>query len=149
MRIYHEVTLKGTNYELPCKAVIDTGSEISLIPTSIANQIGVFETLDVTKVIGVHNDSKECKIVIANILFPSLENAGGNFRFALTPYSTDLIIGMDILTPLGISIDTRKKFLQKKNEIWEAFKTLAGIGVIVYGCKKVFDYLAEEEKDSK
>ena len=56
------------------------------------------------------------------------------------------IIGMDVLKPLGIGIETKTGELSIKNEIWEAFKTISGIGVAFFLGVKILEKLFEEEK---
>jgi hypothetical protein len=46
---------------------------------------------------------------------------------------------MDVLKPLGISVDTASHQLSVKNEVWEAFKTLAAIGILVVGGVKLLE----------
>ena len=49
------------------------------------------------------------------------------------------IIGMDVLKPLGIGIETKTGELSIKNEIWEAFKTISGIGVTFFLGVKILE----------
>ncbi len=64
---------------------------------------------------------------------------------AVSDIEGDPIIGMDVLKPLGITIDSRTEELLIKNVIWEAFKTLSGIGVAVFIVVKILDKLFEKE----
>ena len=51
----------------------------------------------------------------------------------MSPTEPKIIVGMTILQPLGITIDTKTHKLYIKNEIWEAFKTVVGNGVLILG----------------
>ena len=143
MEIYVEVHLQGgTNYASH-SALVDTGAELSLIPSSIARNIGAWNTSQQTNVVGVHGQGRILPIVVTNLYFPSLNNAGGEVAFAMSDVEQELIVGMDILRPLGIIVDTKTSELSIKNEIWEAFKTLATVGVLVWGGIKALQKLSE------
>lgn len=143
MRIYVEVCLQGETNYTSYGALVDTGAELSLIPSSIARSIGAWSTSQQTNVIGVHGQGRILPIVVANIYFPSLNNAGGEVAFAMSDVEQEPIIGMDILKPLGIIVDTKTSKLSINNEIWEAFKTLATIGVLVWGGIKILNKLSD------
>jgi len=53
---------------------------------------------------------------------------------------------MDVLKSLGINIDTKTEELSIKHEVWEAFKTLSGIGVAFFLGVKIIEKLFEEEQ---
>lgn len=146
MRIYVEVQLQGETNSNRHSALVDTGAELSLIPSSIARNIGAWYTTCQTNVVGVHGQSRILPIVVANLYFPSLNSAGGEFPFAISDVEQELIIGMDILRPLGITVDTKTGKLSIENEIWEAFKTLAAVGVFVWGGIKVLQKLSESNE---
>ena len=143
MRIYVEVQLQGETNSTSHSALVDTGAELSLIPSSIARNIGAWNTSQQTNVVGVHGQGRILPIVVANLYFPSLNNAGGEVAFAMSDVEQELIVGMDILRPLGIIVDTKTSKLSIKNEIWEAFKTLATVGVLVWGGIKALQKLSE------
>ena len=143
MRIYVEVQLQGETNSTSHSALVDTGAELSLIPSSIARNIGAWNTSQQTNVVGVHGQGRILPIVVANLYFPSLNNAGGEVAFAMSDVEQELIVGMDILRPLGIIVDTKTSELSIKNEIWEAFKTLATVGVLVWGGIKGLQKLSE------
>ena len=84
-------------------------------------------------------------IIVACVYFPSLKGIGGRFPFVMDSTGRKLIIGMDILKPLEITIDTKTHQLSVKNEIWEAFKTLSAIGVLVVGGVKLLEALSKSE----
>jgi len=146
VRIYVEVHLQGETNYTSHSALVDTGAELSLIPLSIARNIGAWSTSQQTNVVGVHGQGRILPIVIANLYFPSLNNVGGEVAFAMSDVEQELIIGMDILRPLGIIVDTKTSKLSIKNEIWEAFKTLATVGVLVWGGIKALQKLSERNK---
>ena len=143
MRINVEVHLQGETNSTSHSALVDTGAELSLIPSSIARNIGAWNTSQQTNVVGVHGQGRILPIVVANLYFPSLNNVGGEVAFAMSDVEQELIVGMDVLRPLGITVDTRTGRLSIKNEIWEAFKTLATVGVLVWGGIKVLQKLSE------
>ena len=144
MSIYADIKLQGARNEIIKRALIDTGAEISLMPLSIAANIGAWRTNQQTNVVGVHGEAKTLPIIVAYLYFPSLNNIGGQFAFAMSNTGQEVIVGMDILKPLGITIDTKTYQLLVKNEIWEAFKTLAAIGVLVIGGVKLLEALSEQ-----
>ena len=142
MRIYADVKIKGARNEIIEKALVDTGADISLMPFSLARSIGAWRTNQQVDVAGIHGEARTLPIIVANLHFPSLNNIGGRLPFAMSNTERELIVGMDILNPLGIAIDTKTHQLSVKNEIWEAFKTLAGIGVLIFGAVKVLEALS-------
>ena len=143
-RIYVDVKLKGARGEITKAALIDTGAERSLMPLSTAVNIGAWGTNQQTNVVGVHEQARTLSIIVAYLHFPSLSNIGAQFAFAMSNKGQELIVGMDILKPSGITIDTTTHQLSVKNEIWEAFKTLAAVGVFVYGGLKLLEVLSEQ-----
>lgn len=84
-------------------------------------------------------------LVVSYIYFPSLKNIGGQLTLAMSD-GDELIIGMDLLSPLGITIDTGTHVLSVKNEIWEAFKALSAIGVIFFAGVKIAEVLSEDSQ---
>lgn len=144
MRIDVDVKLQGARSEIIETALIDTGAEISMMPLSIAANIGAWRTNQQTNVVGVHGETRILPIIVACLDFPSLNNVGGQFAFAMSNSGQELIVGMDILKPLGITIDTKTHQLYVKNEIWEAFKTLSAIGVLFIGGIKLLEALSEQ-----
>lgn len=146
MGIYVEVHLQGETNFTSHSALVDTGAELSLIPSGIARNIGAWSTSQQTNVVGVHGQGRILPIVVANLYFPSLNNVGGEVAFAMGDVEQELIIGMDILRPLGITVDTKTSRLSIENEIWEAFKTLATVGVLAWGGIKVLQKLSERNE---
>lgn len=146
MGIYVEVHLQGETNFTSHSALVDTGAELSLIPSGIARNIGAWSTSQQTNVVGVHGQGRILPIVVANLYFPSLNNVGGEVAFAMSDVEQELIIGMDILRPLGITVDTKTSRLSIENEIWEAFKALATVGVLAWGGIKVLQKLSERNE---
>ncbi len=144
MDIYTDIKLRGARNEIIEKALIDTGAEISLLPLNIAKKIGAWSTNRQTNVVGIHGKSKTLPIIVAYFYFPLLNSVGGKFEFVASNTGKELIVGMDILKPLGITIDTKTQQLLVKNEIWEAFKTLSAVGVLVYGGVKLLEAMSEK-----
>jgi predicted aspartyl protease len=145
MRIYADIILQGAKNKIKTRALIDTGAKISLMPFSIATKIGAWRTNQQVNVVGIHGETKTLPIIVAYLYFPLLNNIGGQFAFAMSNIEQEVIVGMDILKPLGITIDTKTHQLSVKNEIWEAFKTLSAIGVLVIGGVKLLEALFEKK----
>ena len=114
------------------------------MPLSIAQTIGAWSTNQQTEVVGVHGQARTLPIIVAYLYFPSLKNVGGQFAFAMSNTEQELIVGIDILKPLGITIDTKTHQLSVKNETWEAFKTLSTVGLLVYCGIKILKKLSEQ-----
>ena len=143
MGIYTDIKLKGARNEIIEDALIDTGAEISLMPLSLDINIGAWSIDQQKDVVGVHGEARTLPIKIAYLYFPSLNNMGGQFPFAVNNTGQELIVGMDILKPLGIIIDTKTHQLSVKNEIWEAFKTFSAVGVFIFTGIKLLGELSK------
>lgn len=146
MRINVDVQLEGETNLITQTALIDTGAEISIMPSSMARNIGVWSTNQQTNAVGVFGQGRTLPIIVADIHFPSLKNVGAQFPFAMSDVEQELIVGMDILTPLGVIVNTQTGQLSIKNETWEAFKILTAIGIIVWGGIKVVKKLSEQNQ---
>jgi predicted aspartyl protease len=131
MRIYKDVRFKGAKGGIIKQSLIDTGASISLVPVELANSVGAWHTNQNLNIVGVHGQKRKLPLEKMGIFFPDLENKGGYLVVSVSDIEETPIIGMDILKPLGINIDTKTGELSIKNEIWEAFKTLSGIGIAV------------------
>ena len=145
MQIHEDVLVKGEREEIVGRALIDTGAEISIIPYGLAARIGAWSTNQTVNVVGVHGQVRTFPLVVSYVFFPSLKNIGGQLTLAMSD-GDELIIGMDILSPLGISIDARTHVLSVKNEIWEAFKALSAIGVIFFAGVKIVEALSKGQQ---
>ncbi len=109
-------------------------------------EFAYWRTNQTMNIVGVHGQSRTLELGVAGVYFPSLNNVGGRFPVAVSDINQKQpIIGMDIMTPLGISIDTQPPQLSIRNESWEAFKTLAGVGVLVFAGIKILDSIFEEK----
>lgn len=146
MRIYQTIRFEGARNTIQENALIDTGAEISMIPLRLAQMIGAQRTDQTTNITGVHGQSRTLPLGVVYVYFPSLNNIGGRFLVAISDIDSEPIIGMDVMKPLGISIDTQTNQLSVKNEIWEAFKTLAGVGVLTFAGIKILESIFEEMK---
>ena len=144
MRMYEFVIFQGAKGKIKKKALIDTGAEISLIPIGLATEIGVERTNETRNLVGVHGQGRVLPLGLMGAFFPSLNNKGGQFFIAISDKEKEPIIGMNILRPLGISIDTKTSQLQVKNEIWEAFKTLSAVGVAAFLTIEVLKVILKE-----
>ena len=146
MRIYKPIKFRGAHDETIRESLIDTGASISLIPMELAVTIGAWRTNQYVNVTGVHGQSRSFPIGKIGLFFPELGDKGGYFLVAVSDVEKEPIIGMDVLKPLGISIDTKTGKLSIKNEIWEAFKTISGMGVAFFLGVKILEKLFEEER---
>lgn len=126
------------------------GAQISVIPTQIGRKIGAVETGYFTNLVGYTNEirSKKVPLVVAQIYFPSVKKRA-NVLFAMDKKTRKILIGMNILSPLGIIPNPKTGKLEVKNEIWEAFKTLSGTGVVIYGAIKVTEAVIKEIRSTK
>lgn len=138
MRIYNPIQLKASRGQVNCNCLIDTGAEVSFIPSSAASKVGAWVTNYSQTVTGVHQDTKTFPVVLVDAYFADL-SVGGRFPFVMSELTQEIIIGMDVLKPLGVSIDTATNRLSVKSEVWEAFKALAAIGVLVVGGIKLLE----------
>jgi len=146
MRIYKPIKFKGARGETIRESLIDTGASISLIPKELAITVGAWPTDLNVNVRGVHGESRSLPIGRIGTFFPELGDKGGYFLVAVSDVEKKPVIGMDILKPLGVTIDTKTGELSIKNEIWEAFKTISGIAVAVFFGVKISEKLFGEEK---
>lgn len=146
MRIYKTVRFDGAISFVYEKALIDTGADISMIPLRIATLIGAWNTGQTINIIGVHGQARTLPLGVADVYLPILNDIGARFPIAVSDVEEEPIIGMDILEPLGIEINTGTQELSVKNEVWEAFKTLSGLGLIFFVGIKTLDTLFEKEE---
>ncbi len=148
MRIYQIAKFQGARTKTQENVLIDTGADISLIPLSLAMEIGAWRTNQTINIVGIHKQSRKLRLGVVHIYFPSLNNIGGRFFTAISDKEQKPIIGMDILRPLGISIDTKRHQLLVRNEVWEAFKTLSAWGVLTYGGIKILEAIFSDKQES-
>jgi len=146
MRILHNVHIRGQHKQTLSNALIDTGASVSMLAEKEAHRIGAWLTNHSIHVSGVHGDTRKLDVLLADIKFPGLGDVGGRFAFVLGQAT---IVGMDILNPLGVVIDTSTGELSVKNDVWESFKTIAATGVIVWGAAKVLDAISEKPRKPK
>jgi len=145
MRIHASVKLQGESNELVVSALIDTEAEISMMHSTIARNIGAWHTNMLTKVEDVQGEVRTLPIVVAYLSFPPLMNIGGELAFAMSDEGGGLVIGTDILELLGITVDTKTHQLSVRKETWEAFKTLANVGVLIYTGVNTLKALSRQE----
>ena len=132
MIIHQDVIVRAAIGERLVSAVIDTGASISMIPSNIASEIGTWRTDRFTILRSAFQETKQFELRVAEVSFPSLANRGGRILFALDDEGNDLIIGMNVLEPMGIWIDTQNHRLEIRNEGWEAFKKVVATGAILF-----------------
>lgn len=138
MRIYHRVELQAAHARVVSNALIDTGAELSMIPSSAASMVGAWLTNHSQSVVGVHQDTRTFPLVLVDVSFGDLR-VGGRFAFVMSDIVNEVIIGMDVLKRLGLSIDVAADELSVKNRAWEVFKTVAAVGVLILGGAKVLE----------
>jgi hypothetical protein len=144
MGTHLSVKLRGESNEIVLSALVDTEGETSMMHSTIARNLGVWLTNVLTNVEDVDGEVKTLPIVVAYLNFPSLMDIGGEFAFAMREEGEGLIVGRDILELLGITVDDRTHQLSIKNETWEAFKTLADVGVLIYAGVKRLEVLSRQ-----
>ena len=129
MNITKPIRFKGKFGELTVDSLIDTGASISMIPLDLAQQIGAWKTNDKIQIIGVNNQINLLPLGAIIVKFPMFNDVGGKLVVPVGDKETRPIIGMDIMNPLGIIIDTKTKSLSLRNTDNENLKNiLAGIG---------------------
>lgn len=140
MRIYQNIRFHGAINTVYGKALIDTGADISMIPLGLAEMIGALHICKVINIRGVFGQDRTLPLRTMCICFPSLKNIGMQIPVAVSDVEQIPIIGMDVLKPLGITIDTKTGQLSVKHEGWEVFKTMAGVVAIIIFGAEVVDY---------
>lgn len=134
MLIYHDVRFEGTRTNTIEKSMIDTGASISMIPRRLADAVGAWPTSLHMTVEGVHKQQKTLPLAAIRISFPGLNGAGGQLLVAVSDDLDTPLIGMDILRPLGVSINAGTHQLEIRNEAFDAFRNLSAVlvgGVIL------------------
>jgi len=144
--IYVNVRISGARASSIVRSLVDTGAEVSLFPVNLAKRIGAWTTNRQITVVGVHGQSRTLLLIACRILFPSLGNLGGQVICAMIDENREPIIGMDVLRPMGVSINTKTGALSVRNEVWEAFKTLAGVGVAFYASISLLEAMSGSKK---
>lgn len=144
MGTHLSVKLRGESNELVLSALVDTEVETSMMHSTIARNIGAWLTNVLTNVEDIQGEVRTLPIVTAYLNFPSLMNIGGEFAFAMRDEGEGLTVGTDILELSGITVDTRTHQLSVRNETWEAFKTLADVGVLIHAGVKRLEVLSRQ-----
>lgn len=148
MKIKKDIVFEGISGK-SVNAVIDTGASYTLLPKRIADEIGVRYTGERLKLGGAFLGlSDNTHIAIANIKFPFLNNLTYSSRIAVSERAKNTLIGMDVLNPLKIVVDTRTGELTIKDDLVELAKgglMVVGAGVVAYGLFKLFFGKNDEE----
>jgi predicted aspartyl protease len=133
------------------ETLIDTGASISIIPLDLAQQIGAWKTNDKIQIIGVNNQMSLLLLCAVIVEFPMFNYiVVGKLIVAVSDKETRPIIGMDIMNPLGITIDTKAKTLSLRNPdngnlknilaaIGNATLFVGGIILVVKILEKIFN----------
>ncbi|MHB8327843.1 MAG: hypothetical protein ACYDB5_10500 [bacterium] len=143
-----KILLQGEKNQINIDASIDTEAEISIIPLQLAINIGAWQTDKMIDIKSSNGQRMLLPLGFTYIYFPSLKDMGGKhiggqFPIAISDIEQLPIIGMDIMKPLGISIDTKTSRLSKKDEIWEAFKILSAAGVMALAGMAILKAISE------
>jgi hypothetical protein len=77
--IYVDVIVSGQRNRIKQRALVDTGAEVSLMPSGLAKQIGAWCTNNLMSLVGIHGDTKTMPVILSYIRFSSLNEAGGLF----------------------------------------------------------------------
>lgn len=149
MKIMANVLLGGIKDTIKRQALVDTGAEVSLMPRGTAIQIGAWRTDQYKNIVGVHREVRTLPVIAAYLAFPSLTKKVCKFSFVMSDEQDEIIVGMDILQPAGITIDSRTGLLTVKNETWEAFKTISGKGLLIYGGIKILGAIFSDKPKSR
>lgn len=139
MQILKDIILEGSKSKT-VKVVIDTGASMTLLPKKIADEIGVRYTGEKQPLGGAFESLNDiAEVAIVNIKFPFLNNLNYVAKVAVSTKAIGVLIGMDILNPLKIIIDTNTHQIVVKDEMKEAVKTglmivggAAVLGTILY-----------------
>jgi len=122
MKIYENIIYSASKGSKSKKSLIDTGATITMIPLSLAKQIGAYKTDKTINLVGVHGQVKSCEIAVLKLFFPSLNNLGGALSVAVTDFEEEPLIGMDILGKYEIIINTQKLSLETKKPLSDLLK---------------------------
>lgn len=131
--IHALVDFSGANGWRRLRALVDTGAQLTLVPGQLAASLGAWPTGQTATLCGVHGDCRTLPTAMLRVHFAALGGKGWLFKVAVDANRGEPIIGMDVLGPLGIHIDTRTGHIAIKSEAWETFKTIAGIGAVAGG----------------
>jgi predicted aspartyl protease len=135
MQIRKKLIIEGSRQE-NVDALIDTGASVTLLPKNIADKIGVKYTGETQSLGGAFEGLGDvADVAVVNIRFPFLNNLNYLARVAVSAKAKDILIGLDILNPLSIIVDTKTHELRIKNESADAIiggLALVGVGAIAY-----------------
>ena len=146
MQIRKDIILEGAKSKC-VNALIDTGASITLLPKKLADEIGARYTGEKQPLSGIFDNSGDVgEVAIINVKFPFLNNLNYLARVAVSAKATDVLIGLDVLNPLKMTIDTDTHELSVKNEVVEFGKASLMIvgGVVVAGL--ILDFLFGKKK---
>ena len=124
------VKIRGNKGEQQVEVLVDTGAEITRIPKSLADMVTTKYTGNSTTLISASGHRTTAKLVIIEVIFPSLSNLKYVGEVAVVESGTvDILLGFDILRSIGATIDTKLKKLIVKDELVEAAK----VGLMIVG----------------
>lgn len=135
MQIRKDIILRGAKSKT-VNALIDTGASLTLIPKKIADEIEVKYLNKKQQMHGAFEGGEDiAEIAAIDMNFPFLEDLNYIAEVAVSSKATDVLIGLDILNPLKITIDTDTHELSIKNEIVDGVKNGLAIvgGVAIAG----------------
>ena len=130
--------LRSTNVS----ALIDTGASYTMLPKQLADEIGVRYTGERVQLGGAFaGGSDNAYLAFATLKFPFFDNLTYMPKIAISEKATDILVGMDVLNPLKIVIDSHTGELTIKDEIVDLAKgglMIVGVGAVAYGIYKLF-----------
>ena len=132
VKIFHPLRIEGDGEFLTVDAIIDIGADLTMIPSGIAWKVGAKATGETIPITGVHGQAIDHPISYVNLKFPKLKNAGGDFSVVVTDSLPNPLIGMDVLGPLRVRIESDEKELSIPNKGWEKFAKGATITGLEY-----------------
>lgn len=140
-RIEKPVTFTGSQGTTTVTAIIDTGATTTLLPRSIAADIGTHAT-GFRRWVGGIAGGEDMEFAIAGVTFPTL-GKGNQILVAISDNFPVPLIGMDVMSPMGITIDTESGEFKLNNKLWEAFKTVSAVVVAGGGAVAVISAIGE------
>ena len=143
MQIRKDIVLEGSS-SITANVLVDTGASMTLLPKSVADRIGVKYTGEQVSMSGAFAGMGDmADVAVVSIRFPFLNNLLYVTRVAVSTKANDILLGLDILNPLKMTIDTHTHEIVVKNEVIEVAKAglmvAGGIAITALILKALFD----------
>lgn len=131
--IVEEINVRGTLGQVRVGAVIDTGALMSILPSSLLDQVGAEWTGETQEVAGWNGETSWIPTAIVEIRFPKFGWRGTRLT-VLAEERSGILMGKDILNLLSLIIDTKAwKLRLKDGEQVEAASPPPGAVVLPSG----------------